>query len=488
MKPGFAIQLDNWFPESGVIRTRRGSRVHAETAAGTIIGTLVPQTAAGDTRLFAIAAGGIYNVGAPDSADPSANVPRLATTTAITSERWRWANLNGHIILVNGQDFPIRIQPDGTPAAHGFTASSGHNLEPRRLSHVVSHQNRLFFAERDSARVWYGGPNAIAGELASVNLGLVDGRGGNVAAMGSISVDAGEGVDDLLAIITTTGTVYVYAGTDPSSAANWTLKGVFHIGPPVGPTPILQLGGDLIVITTDGFMPLLQHIRGTRAQSQYAISDPIGATVRDAIAAYSTEHGWQSVLHAKASWILFNAPRRGGEAIQFVMNSQTGAWCRFLGMPAECWTVWNDRIFYGRAAGEVWEADVGGRDGENPIQAYARSAFNHLGSPYSKQSRRLRAHVESPTTEPVSVGLSADYDLTPPPPVSTRLAPDGGLWGEAFWGSANWGVGVARHRAWKKVSAGGVAFSVTLAADLRTSRATYFGAELLYDQTRGAAN
>ena len=488
MDPRYAITLDNFFPEAGVIRTRGGSRVFADTEATGGVATLAVQTAGAVERLFAVTDSAIYDVSMPDDDDPTMGVTEVTAPTDITSSRWREANLNGRVIMVNGVDEPIRIEPNGAAVAHGFSGADGYTLTPAALTQIVAHHNRLFFAEKDSTKLWYGELRAITGKLSSIDLGLVDASGGNIAAIGSLLLDSGSGVDDMLAVITTRGTVYLYGGTDPGEASGWGLQGVYHIGAPVGDKPLIQLGGDLIVLTVDGYVPLLQFIKGGRSQAQYALSDPISYVVRESVREYADEPGWEAVLHPSASWVLFNTPRRRGAAHQLVMNSQTKAWCRFTGLPALCWAAWRNRVFFGAADGRVFEADVGARDGDTPVRALARTAYSHLGSPYGKRARRLRAHVESPTTEPVSIGLSADYDRTPPPATPAQLSVDGAKWNAVKWNSAKWGSGVARHRDWKKVDAGGVAFSVTIAADLRTGRATYHGAECLYDSTTGAAN
>ena len=77
-------------------------------------------------------------------------------------------------------------------------------------------KNRLFFLEKDSASLWYGDLNAITGPLHKFNLGLVNEEGGNCLALGSLTLDTGVGVDDLLAICMSRGDVLIYAGTDPS--------------------------------------------------------------------------------------------------------------------------------------------------------------------------------------------------------------------------------------------------------------------------------
>src|SRR5690606_28772508 len=61
------------------------------------------------------------------------------------------------------------------------------------------------------------------------------------------------------------------------------------------------------------------------------------------------------------------------------MNTVTGAWCRFLGQEANCWEVFNDRLFFGGNDGVVYESDTGGSDAGQPITYDLRTAFNYFG-------------------------------------------------------------------------------------------------------------
>ena len=66
----------------------------------------------------------------------------------------------------------------------------------------------------------------------------------------------GKGVDDMFAVMMSTGTVIIYSGTDPSSIdciGLW-LEYSRSVGL-LGIDLVVKLGGDLIVMTEDGFVP-----------------------------------------------------------------------------------------------------------------------------------------------------------------------------------------------------------------------------------------
>ena len=61
------------------------------------------------------------------------------------------------------------------------------------------------------------------------------------------------GLPTVPAFFMTSGEVIVYNGTNP---ADFTLVGVFNIAAPLSIRGVVKLGGDLIVMTKDGYMPL----------------------------------------------------------------------------------------------------------------------------------------------------------------------------------------------------------------------------------------
>ena len=89
---------------------------------------------------------------------------------------------------------------------------------------------------------------------------MVSTLGGNLIQIGTLSIDGGEGVDDLLVLMMSSGEVLVYSGSNPSS--DFSLNGTFRIAEPVNEKRgMAKLGGDLIVITREGYLPLSQVFR-----------------------------------------------------------------------------------------------------------------------------------------------------------------------------------------------------------------------------------
>ena len=336
MKPQFAVRLDNYFPEAGRVRLRKGSTEHA-TSVGSAVESLFSHQSGSVSKLYAASSGALYDVTSAGSG--------TSLQTGFTSNRWQTAMYDGRTFLVNGSDAPQRIEADGTLAAsHGWTGIA----TPSNLIQVMPFAERLFFLEKDTAKVWYGPVKGIQGELSDFDFSFVHPEGGNAVAMGTISVDSGEGIDDLFALYMESGAVLLYGGTDIADADRWFRQGTYKLGRPVGSRPLVRVGSDLIAITTDGFVSLKASIREGR-DDDAAISDRISYAVSEDVRDFGSNFGWQAVLHTPANWLLFNVPV-GATGRQYVMNTQTLAWCRFTGWNAACWAVHGDKIYYGSGA------------------------------------------------------------------------------------------------------------------------------------------
>lgn len=474
----YATALVNWFPDRGRVITRKGSTEYVDISGEMgEIGTLHTWLSGGDSKLFAFSASSVWDVTDPDS--PSEDV-----SSGVTNAFWRGANSNGNSVFVNGVDTPLRVDAMGDFVAHGF---SGTGLAVTNLNTVTLHRNRLYFTEKDSSKVWYGGTDSVTGTLTAFDLGGVVPEGGNCLAIGTISLDTGEGPDDILAIFMSRGQVVIYTGGDPSSS-DWALSGIFNLSPVIGPRPLVKLGGDLIAITADGYMPILQFLGAGREQRQLALSDKIAPTVSRAVARFGTEAGWQAIYAGETNWLLFNLGDQGGGAgVQHVMNTTSGAWTTFEGMPARCWEEFGGKLYYGTAGGRVIEANAGDTDDGSRIRYYARGAYNYLGSPYDKHLRMVRPNfLNDRASVNVRFGVVADFDARDPSFNTISLVSEGTLWDEGLWDEFLWAEGEQTFRDWIMVDVRGSAMAAVTDLYGQGGELSWTVTDVLYDSVPGS--
>ena len=487
MDPRYALEMLNALPEHGRVRSRRGSALFADTGDSGEVTTLAVNRSGGLDKLYAFSPTALY-----DATDPDAVSQISHAAVSVTNGRWRTASIGGSFIAVNGVDEPIRIAA-GAPVAHGFSDEDG-SLSPSRLTSVAVHHNRLFFIEEASTKLWYGALNAVTGNLKAVDLGLVVSSGGPLKAVGSVTLDSGSGVDDLLAVFFESGQVALYAGTDPADASNWRIAGIFDIGAVVGPTPLVKRGGDLIAATVDGFVPLLPFLYSGRTKPEAAVSDKISPLVREEYQLHGSEPGWQAVHHAPSNWLLFNVPAGSGRFNQFVSNVTTGAWSKLTGMDGYCWASWGDRLLYGAAGGKIVRADYGVGDYGPRQPVRVRSAFNYLGSSVKKKFDLISMHLESEGgLDTASVGATVDFERGVPDVEPQSLVQEGRFWGERGgaepqWNDFPWASGVFRSHKFVMSGRMGTSLSVHMRALTGSTPVVMFATDVKSRPAPGSAS
>ena len=259
-------------------------------------------------------------------------------------------------------------------------------------------------------------------------------------ACGSWTRDGGSGPDDIFVAITSEGECILYSGNDPSNASAWSLVGVFSIGKPIGRRCIEKVGSELIVTTQDGVIPLSIFLPidqvGARGK---ALSDSIQNDFLAAARAHGSAFGWQSLHYPQGSYALFNVPITGTTSIQFVVNTQTGAWSKFTNMNASSWALYNGDLYFGGQGGIVYKADTGTNDNGGNINWKVKPAFNYFGSRgVNKLYSMCRPHFTSNGSPSFAIDLNVDFSNKIPSSVPTAPPLTGAVWDTAKWDTGLW--------------------------------------------------
>lgn len=466
-----AIIMDNFFPGTSKVTLRRGHASHATGMSGNIDTLLeyTPLTATGE--LFAANGGSIYDVS-------SGGAVGAAVSSGYANNQWQQLQIGTaggqFLFAVNGADTPITY--NGTTwSTASITGPTAANLVWCNL-----HQRRLWFGEVNSLSAWYLAVNSISGTASEFSLAGVAKLGGYIMAMGTWTRDAGDGQDDVAVFITSEGEAIVYAGTDPSAVATWGLIGVFRIGKPIGRRCMMKAGADLIMITQDGFVAASSILSIDRSQSdKVALSSQIARAVNDAVRDGKSLFGWQSLLYAKGTQMIFNVPISTTEFHQYVFNTLTGAPCRFKGMNARCWGLLNDNLYFGGADGVVYLADSGTSDNGANIAGDALQAFSYFSSPgRSKAFKAVEPIFESAGNPNAALDLNLDFQVKQPSGSPSASPSTAATWGVSKWGIGTWGAGDQVFRGWRGVRGTGRSAALRVRVNSTSSRpswvATFF--------------
>lgn len=421
--------LLNIEPRPNYCVVRRGYESYA-TGLGSSVETLMEW--AGSTRKFFGAAGTtIWDISTGGAA--------VASETGLTNARFQFTNFKtsggSFLVACNGADSVRNYDGSSwtTPAITGVTSAD--------LIYVFSWKNRLWFVEKNTTNVWYLPVNSIAGAATRLDVGPQFDRGGKLICGGALSYDAGDGPDDFLVLVSDQGDIAVYQGTDPSSASTFSIMNRFTLGAPIGQRPLLNVGGDLAMISVDGIVSLITMSDKDRSIAESAaitnkIQDLFNQYARD----YRGNFGWQGQIYPLGSMVYFNIPFSTTQYNQLVMNVDTGAWAEFQNMNGSSWGLYTDEVYFGGVNGVVYKADSGFQDNGGIISFDYQSAFSQFKSPgYTKLYQLIRPILQTNGSPSLLLSMNVNFADVEPVGTISPTAPPASTWDSGLWDSAQFG-------------------------------------------------
>ena len=345
--------------------------------------------------------------------------------------RWQHTNMNNSILFVNGLAAPVAY--DGTTWSNPSYTGTG--LTVNKLSNIDTYKSRLFFVEDQSLKIWYGNVRAISGALTLYDVSGICRRGGSIVYAGSVIKDAYGGVNDFFVIVTDQGEVLYFSGDNPG-ASNWQIVGRAQVGIPLGKRAFCQKQSDLLVATTEGIVSLNALVDS--GHDLEFVTDKIQTAYNDAAVAATSYDGWELRYWAAGHMLILNVPQSYPTDIQqYVMNTFTGAWCRFKGIQASTLCILQNKCFFtvrGASNNEIKTLSGGTAP---PADIEIQSAYIPLGDASNiKQVKRIRPFFSSPRPFQYYLECAADFEektysnLTRP--TSTTQTPWGSPWGSPW--------------------------------------------------------
>jgi len=337
-------------------------------------------------------------------------------------------------------------------------------LNSNQFANINLFKERLYFVQKDSLSFWYLPVDSINGAVTEFPLGGIFKKGGYLQAMGTWTIDAGYGVDDLAAFVTSNGEVAIYKGSDPSDPNDWALIGIWNIGQTFARKCLFKYGGDLLLLTEDGLVPLSAGLQSTRLDPRVNITDKIFFAISQAADLYAANFGWQINYFAKVNMLIVNIPVTGSSE-QYVMHNITKSWARFTNLNANCWELSGDDMYFGGTGFVAKFYDTFADAGTN-ITAFVQQAYSYFDSRgQQKRFTLVRPILQTDNGLPtVLCGISTDFDtvnLTNQISFNPSIL-NTGEWDLDTWDNANWGGGLVTTKIWQGVTGLGYAGSVSL--------------------------
>lgn len=511
MDPTDAFQLDNMFPETTYVRLRHGSQLYAQLSGtpGPVKSLFSWSSVTGD-KLLAAYNGSIWDLSGASMGGTPANWDHVnwdnftwsglagtSIASGFTSDIWQgvnfatistpigqyWIGVNGtgKQWIYNGTTFVAGVNTLGPSAAPA--------PDSNKFSCITDYQGRLFFTTDDNLFLYYlNAPGIYQGELHAINLGQLLPKGGAIACMATWTRDNGAGgMDDVLVIVSTHGEVLCYLGTNPDDLSMWNFLGRYQVGRPVsGHRQLVKLGPDLMLICEDGFQAMAKYLAlGTSQALTTAISRKIGNAVTQAVSSNKDLFGWEAILWPTRNALLVNVPQPALPEQQFVVNTITGSWCRFLGLNAYCWCVVDKNIYFGSINGMVIQADIGADDQGQPISYEMVTSFQLPGGTAQvKRATMVRPYFMADGPSMPTLDVNVDYNVQS---VGSPITFSGQTtqWDNFNWDQANWNGDLVAQTNWYSVQGLGNSFAVHLSGKAKALTLNLLAFDLAFESGSG---
>lgn len=380
------------------------------------------------------------------------------------------SNYNGtYVIDVTGAStftYTMATAPAADASVVGtYTVIGITGVDSSTFVNVNLFKNRLYFTQKDTLNCWYLPVDSIGGAALPLYFGGIARNSGYLQAMGTWTLDAGQGADDYAVFVTSMGEVIVYNGTDPNVAETWLLKGVWQLGQTFARRCFFKWSGDLLLLTQDGLVPLSSALQSSRLDPRVNITDKIYYAVSQAATNYFANFGWQINYFASENMLILNIPIDEGTE-QYVMHTITKSWGRFTNIEAHVWEVSGDNDMHFGGNGYVATFYTSASDDQNNITATAQQAYSYFDSPGQlKRFTMVRPILQSSGGVPnVYCGLSTDFqtELNLGQVSFNPAAMSDGVWDASTWDNANWSGGLVTTKVWQGVTGIGFTGSINL--------------------------
>lgn len=481
MAADHAIELVNWFPQTESVEVRKGFGFFADVGTGDPVESLMAYQGAGADALFAASDGTIFDITGGMAS---------ASITGLVNSRFQNVNFSttggDFLWICNGADTPRYF--DGS----AWATATITGVSSSQIVNVEIFKGRLWLALNDSLSAAYLPVDSIQGAATVFDLQGVFNMGGYLMAMGTWTLDGGNGPDDYLAFLTSRGQLAVYSGVNPEGVtSDFTLIAVVNIGSPIGRRCMTKVGSDLVIISIDGVLPISKAVVIDRAAAaNAALTTRIQRVMNISARDYGDNFGWQLIGYPRGTRALLNVPIvEGDQQEQYAMNTITGAWSRFTGQNANCWELLNDRLFFGGNEGVIYEADIGGADFGQDITADLRTAFNYFGN-RGHEKRFTMARAITTTDGSTAPGIAFNVDYREDAQLTSPVSSGGGgaLWDIALWDIDIWPIETRVVADWQTVTGVGTCASARMSVTVEAADISMIWDEMVWGEMIWAAN
>jgi hypothetical protein len=352
----------------------------------------------------------------------------------------------------------VTATPPGSVAKETVTAPAAATwIVPDQFQLVLSHMNRLWFADSTNLAVYYLELQQKSGELKGyLPLNAIFRRGGFIKAMYTWALEGGVSLANQLVIFTSNGEAAIYAGTDPGPQGDMQLRGVFRFDTPMSKQGVVNFGGELYVLTATGVVPMSTMLRAETEQLGQ-VDKNIMSLFMAASTKYRDRPGWQLLMNPSSARLICNVPAGASNRYgQMIRHMPRPVWSQWVDVPSRCWGWIDPYLYFGDDRGNVFRMHPQYRnDNGQPIKVDVQLAWSQYGTPALKHFKMIQPYMITDGDPRPMVEVKVDYDYSEPnnqPDVT--FAEPGAIWDEAPWNDSFWASGEDRAvKLWNGVAA-----------------------------------
>ncbi len=397
--------------------------------------------------------------GTPPAAGPTLAIAfGINDATAGTGVALNFANSAGKFLIYTDESNGYFIRPEAgawAQVAQGVGASQVSGVNPALFACVAAFKNRLWFVEKNSTRAWYLGLNSVYGAATAFDFGPQFTKGGQLAALGVWTRDGGSGSDDYLVAISTAGEVVLYGGIDPAQMGTFQKAGGWFVGGvPAGRRLFTTFGGELLILTSVGLLPISGLVAGQALLSPDSFSTrKVGNLFNAYMIDRRSNAGWSVIGHPVDNSIMITIPQIGAESPQqFALGFATRGWGLYQDLPMACADVWHGRVYFGTADGRVCINDgyidnvtLDGVAAKQKVIVFGGiTAFRSGGDSRQKQVHLIKPRLQTQGTPASIVALARyNFDLSPLTMALPGVTAPGNAFDTAKWDQTVFGGGGA---------------------------------------------
>lgn len=488
MDPMFAIELVNLFPGQSSLFVRAGYKQWITGLTEPVKTLISYNSMTGSNELFAANDTAIYDATTQGTRDPVTDIVKAITNGKLSYTNY--SNVAGqYLVAVNGTDPGLLY--DGTTWIDFTTVVTPVNpgevsgADMADMIQVQEFKQRLWFVEKNSMTAYFLPTDSVGGAMTPFFLGSVFPKGGFLQNIFTWSLDAGDGMDDLIVFQSNKGEIALYAGTDPTSASTFGLRSVYYVGSPLSDRTNVDLGGDAVMLGIFGLVPMSKVVGGQQSLTVYesSLSRNISKTLNRIVRARENTPNWEMLNVPSFQALFINIPELGGTpATQYVMNTITGAWCQY-DLPLLTMEVHDEAMFFTDEDGfvyihdgeEVMDNVLLDDSGGDIIISSLKQAYNYFGAMGMNKHYQLIRPLFVATYPPGYIAqLSVDFSpngifSVPSPPVNP---PATDTWDIAIWDETLWSPEQETQFEWIGVE--GLGFCASLVIKMATNVQTEF--------------